>query len=361
MLRVDFTVVGGGPAGAAMATLLAIGGAKVALVEAGDFARFRAGEALDLEAQRRIARLGFQLDIDPARSCPATRPVSKWGEPLPRQRSTLLAPVGVSRIVDRQWLDKALFEHAGLAGAQLHVRARIEISRRQRGRWQFRIRSEAGTVSVSTPTVIEATGRTGRSVFSPDSRRHWVDRLVALALVLPDGDRPAETCSVESIPEGWLYRTQLPGRRRLTMLFTDADLLVSQRDQMVSALRHHDGARLGGAGVSLQCPIIFDARTGVRRVAAADGWFAVGDALMAVDPLSGSGLAIALRIAERAASCALEHPTVGRDVPEWLSFASDQFNRYLEERQEKYTVEQRWSGHAFWRRRQAVTAVTSRV
>src|SRR5688572_14488190 len=112
VVNVDFAVMGGGPAGAAIANVLSLGGARVALVEATDFGKFRAGEALSLEAQRCVARLGFRLDDDPSKGCPTTLPASSWGTPVPRTRSTLISPHGASWIVDRQWLDQALFKHA---------------------------------------------------------------------------------------------------------------------------------------------------------------------------------------------------------------------------------------------------------
>ena len=359
MADVDFAVIGGGPAGAAIATLLSVGGARVALVEATDFSRFRAGEALGLEAQRCVGRLGFQLDGDPSRGSPSTPPVSTWGTPKVRTRSTLISPEGVTRIVDRQWLDRALFNHAGLAGAALYSQARTDVAHRRRGRWHFRVQGPARTVTVSTPTVIEATGRNGRSVFAPDGRRWWADRLVGIAVVRRDDGSADKTSSVDAIPEGWVYRTPLPGRRWLTMLFTDADVLASQREAVIRILQHHADPHIAGFPSWWRTPVVFDARTSVRRVAVAEGWFAVGDALIAVDPLSGSGLASALLVAERAASWALQFPTGERDIPEWLTFASEGFNRHLRERVQVYRVEHRWPDRPFWRRRQKPPMVTA--
>src|SRR3954465_4373231 len=57
-LQYDVVVIGGGPAGATVGTLLAQAGRKVLVVERGDFPRFHIGESLMPETYWTFERVG---------------------------------------------------------------------------------------------------------------------------------------------------------------------------------------------------------------------------------------------------------------------------------------------------------------
>ena len=56
----DFIVVGGGPAGSAISILLAMSGARVALVEKGNYHAFRIGEHLPPAVRGALSALGCE-------------------------------------------------------------------------------------------------------------------------------------------------------------------------------------------------------------------------------------------------------------------------------------------------------------
>jgi flavin-dependent dehydrogenase len=86
-------------------------------------------------------------------------------------------------------------------------------------------------------------------------------------------------------------------------------------------------------------------------------WLAVGDAALAVDPVSGSGILRALRTAKAAASAVLS--TFAGDenaIPCYESDRDDECTSYLVKRAGYYRMEQRWPNAPFWQRRLAAFA-----
>jgi hypothetical protein len=68
---------------------------------------------------------------------------------------------------------------------------------------------------------------------------------------------------------------------------------------------------------------VFDARSSVRRVVKTEGWVAIGDALMACDPLYGRGVLDALSSGIEVADWLSGGPEEGCEaVPAWIARAS---------------------------------------
>ena len=79
---------------------------------------------------------------------------------------------------------------------------------------------------------------------------------------------------------------------------------------------------------------------------------ACGDAAIAVDPLSASGLLRSFRTGE-AAGFAIMEQLGGNDGPASLydALLEKEYDTYLTERRENYRQEQRWPDATFWQRR----------
>ena len=81
-------------------------------------------------------------------------------------------------------------------------------------------------------------------------------------------------------------------------------------------------------------------------------WLAVGDAALAVDPLSGGGVTTAIRSSQAAAESALALLHGRRAaIVAYERALDEQWSTYLEERALNYSFERRWSESPFWRRR----------
>jgi flavin-dependent dehydrogenase len=89
------------------------------------------------------------------------------------------------------------------------------------------------------------------------------------------------------------------------------------------------------------------------RVASDAPWLAVGDAALAVDPISGSGVVRALRTAREAAPTVLSMLTGDerRLIAAYEAERDRECAQYLRERALYYRAERRWDSAPFWRRR----------
>jgi flavin-dependent dehydrogenase len=91
-------------------------------------------------------------------------------------------------------------------------------------------------------------------------------------------------------------------------------------------------------------------------------WLAVGDAVLAVDPISGSGVLRALRTARAAAdtvSALLDEPRAWREPLAAYEAERDQeCTTYLLERAQYYAAEQRFDT-PFWQRRHVLRRIAA--
>lgn len=145
----------------------------------------------------------------------------------------------------------------------------------------------------------------------------------------------------------------------MVMFMTDADLCRSQRyaDPVVwakaLARTRHTSRRVVGHEQLWAPQVASAASHRLERAGSSGRWLAVGDAAMAVDPVSGSGILRAL-VSGEAAGLATAHWLLGRrepayDYERWLDSC---FAEYKTQRHLCYGLETRWRTGPFWRRRQ---------
>jgi flavin-dependent dehydrogenase len=360
-LELDVLVIGGGPAGAACAIRLAQGGARVAVVEASDFSQFRIGETLDPSLAPLLRQLGVRID-EQQWSAPCTGVTAAWGRPHAAQRSSMLSPYGRGWRVDRKAFDHTLFEHARSAGAVASLGCRFVSAQRHAGAWTFALEAATRRSNGRARWIVAATGRAAHTPLAPGRRRQWIDRLIGLA-VRDDGAEHAnapEAALVEATPHGWWYSVCVPDGARVAVFFTDADLLprgkrdrpAFLRDALDQAPLTRSACTFAAAAIAQHRLTGFDARSSLQRFAMSDGWVAVGDALMAFDPLCGRGIGEAIGSAIAASDWLLQADTGDCEaVPGWVVDAANRFNRYRGERLATYGQETRWPSAPFWQRR----------
>jgi flavin-dependent dehydrogenase len=168
---------------------------------------------------------------------------------------------------------------------------------------------------------------------------------------------------VEAVELGWWYAARLPGGEAMVTLMTDHDLArmhhLRGREQFVRAWAGSELLKtfLPPPAVA-ECEIVIrPAATQYLDRAAGPGWMAVGDALMAFDPLSSAGIGGALReaIDLSAALVRFLGGSSGADARQaaeaYASRASGSLRRFLVERRAMYARERRWPDSLFWRRR----------
>lgn len=360
--RVDAVVVGGGPAGAVTALLLARARAAVVLYEQSRHDALRLVETLPPSVNPLLRRLGLWERFGALEATPSYQPESVCGAAELPDRSFISSSHGHGWHVDRARFDAMLVDAAEQAGARVLRGAQVgKVSRIDAG-----LRVEANE-PVLAATVVDATGRTARVARALGANRAQLDRMVCAARVFAIGSEPAGDTYIEAAPDGWWYASPLPEQRRIIALFTDAHEVLRSRlatvDGWTGALARTE--HVGDLARGVPCGTI-RVTTGTSHEldpAVGDDWIAVGDAAFAVDPLSSGGVAFALRSAEAAADVLL-----GGDRSAYQKLIADEASEYRRLQAEIYGWEHRFADAAFWSARRlladqhfASRAATSRA
>lgn len=385
----DVVVAGGGPAGAATALRLARAGHSVALLERSRFERPRVGETLAPSIQPLLRELGLWSRFVAAGHLPSWGTRSLWSGPA-AEHSHLMSGYDSGWHVDRLTFDRMLFDAAGEAGVSTYLGSSLN-SCSYDGTWQLACSDGS---RLSARAMIDATGRSATIGRSLGARRIAFDRLVGITTRW-DGVEVAneQYLLIEAAAHGWWYTAPLPDNALIAMLITDTDLSRHHHlttpngwtshlhTTSATAHRLHTAGTLppypGGTAPTAPsaqsaaprpshsaaprpscsggpAPRVYSAAS--QRLIRPDDfrpWLAVGDAALAVDPVSGSGVPRALRTAEAAAEAVsrlLAHPTDPRPIITYESDRNAECTTYLTTRASYYNA----AAHhptPFWTRR----------
>ncbi|NOT89753.1 MAG: oxidoreductase [Lysobacter sp.] len=371
----DVAIAGGGPAGAAAATVLARAGLRVLLADAGSArglqnGKYKVGEGLPPSARHLLRDLGAleRVLADGHRASHGT--LAFWGDDAPRANDFMFQLHGHGLQLDRLRFDAALLDHARASGAEIVRDAKLSLiaSASNEGRYHLQLRTRGTEDAIECRWLIDATGRPATLARQLGAERIEYDRLLAFHMRLRsdmDTDRDGRTW-IEAVEHGWWYSVLLPSRERLVSFLCNTDLAdrrtvltreglwsVLQAAPRMRALCEEHGYRPSsppqGADASSHH---LDRPVGVPE----DGqrWLAVGDAALAFDPLSSKGISNALYTGLRAAQAIIE---CGKGDADALSRYADHLldihRVYRERLVAFYRMEQRWPESGFWAQRAA--------
>lgn len=363
MTEFDVAIAGGGPAGAAAATLLAQEGLRVLLADGSSTRCDKIGEGLPPSSKSLLRELGVADAVfsDGHRRSHGT--VSAWGDDALHGNDFVYQLHGDGLQLDRQRFDQRLRERAVAAGAELHCPARLRADGEPAGSGhRLRLQRQGGEIEVTSTWLIDASGRPAVLARRLGAVRRDDDELLAFHLRLRSdsgGDRNASTL-VEAVEDGWWYSALLPDGQRLVVLLTDADLvdrrtlldgdglwrrLQQTRHLREHCARHRYAPTAAAAGVA--------AAGGRLHPCSGSRWFAVGDAAVSFDPLSSKGIAHALYsglCAARALLAAISGD--GKASERYDAHMAQIHTVYRAQLANYYAQETRWSGSPFWSRRQ---------
>ncbi|MDG5978271.1 aromatic-ring hydroxylase protein conaining monooxygenase FAD-binding domain [Hydrogenophaga taeniospiralis CCUG 15921] len=354
MTRIDrgIVVLGGGPAGAAVALGLRRLGHAVTVVGVP-----RAFDAIEGVSDRVVAGLRG-VGIEAA--------LAAIAEPSLRRATWAGATTALNseRLVDRAAFDSMLWQELQDHGVECIAERVMRWTPGEHGddghALQIQRPDETQPTTLRARFVVEARGRLAPHPPQGVSRGPETVALLWRGQGAPGGEAGS---AVESLPGGWAWCARLPGGAVALQLTVDPSAIaLPQRAQLGAFVRE----RLSTVDAAL--PFLDTAATEVHALARTSGavlapevcgatWLRVGDAAMAADPLSGNGIFQSLSSALQAPMVVhtlLNHPA---DAPHARRFHTERvqglFQRFARIGRDFYAQEARWADEPFWAARRA--------
>jgi flavin-dependent dehydrogenase len=310
----DVVVIGGGPAGATTATLLAQAGHAVRLYERERFPRYHVGESLIPETFGVLERLGMLPKLR------GSRFVEKHSVQFVTEHGRLSEPFYFADYkshesartwqVTRQDFDLLMLDNARAAGVDVREGVRVlDVTFEGTRAVGVRVADAAGVeVHVPAAVVVDAAGQSGL-ILDRLGLREWDPLLKKAAIwtywkgAFRDGGRDAGATVVLQTrgKTGWFWYIPLADDLVSVGVVAGYDYLFKEREARdPETIYFEEVARCPGLGPRLEAA----ERTGPFRIAkeysyrsrqvAGDGWVLVGDAFGFLDPLYSSGILLAL-------------------------------------------------------------------
>ena len=321
----DVVVIGGGPGGSTVATLLADAGRKVLLVERGRFPRFHIGESLMPESYWTFKRLGMLPKMK------ASRFVKKYSVQFTNASGKDSAPFYFDEMnphecsqtwqVVRSEFDQMMLQNAAEHGAEVWHDANVqdvifepaENDTLPRATGVIVNRKGESAARINAKVVIDATGTSALlskklGIREPDPQLRKASLFAHYKGAKRDEGKNEGATLVLSTADhdGWFWYIPLPDDVVSVGVVGDVDRLITSRknpeqtlDEEIQNCRGLDGRMTEAVRVS-PVHVLSDFSWRANRCAG-EGWVLVGDAFGFLDPIYSSGVFLALKSGEMAA------------------------------------------------------------
>ena len=291
-------VMGGGPAGSTFAARMAQLGHDVQLIESAVFPRPHLGESLSPGVLPLLAATGASEAVGKAGFRPVHRVMVTWDGDLrirEDQREQGL-------LVDRGSFDRVLIDRARELGVRILQPARVSERRCQDGVWTVTVETAGEIQDLRADFLADARGRAGAGAW----RKRAAGPATLALYAYWRGEALPEQPSIEAGPDAWYWGVPLPDGTYNSLAFVDAKQFHSTRDGPLAARFHRllerSGLMAGLAGARMTGPVqAIDATPYVSESGVTPVSIAVGEAALALDPISSSGVQKALQSALAAA------------------------------------------------------------
>ena len=337
----DLIVVGGGPAGSTLATLVKRHNprARVLVLDKEGFPRHHVGESLlpgmvhvleEMGVVEKIKDFGFPKKFGVVfvwgkDRTPWDADFIKFGDELLQKYGDVLGRETTWQVTRAEY-DELLLKHAQSRGVEVWTRARAARPLEDGGRIVgVEVETAAGTKRVTCRLLADCSGQNGFLAKYRGVRRHRESLKNVAAYAYFKGarwkyeytDHPDKTKTfVCSVPEGWFW--YIPVSRNLVSvgLISKAALVKERgsadyREFFFSALKScpelwplvENAELIKGMDAAEPAKDFFTAKdwSFTSETACGEGWVAAGDAAFFIDPLLSSGVTLAHLSAHRAA------------------------------------------------------------
>ena len=348
----DCLVVGAGPAGSVLATILRDWGRTVVLVGQDAPERPWREETLSADATGPLKRHGLLASVRAHGFEGLAERRWIWGDGTPQNERGFR--------VDRKKLDDDARAIAGSRGVFIVKDAQLEPPlNREPGVAQVLCDAGGQRHALRPRSIAVAAGRDLSARWLPLSLVRQLPETLALTAVFDAEPSEREAVFIEAVPEGWLWWLPRSDGRAALTLFCDLDECREVGEESL-----FDAARRAAAGPARRTGPpgeLHVSNATPRLVTSPSDCLLLGDSASTVDPLTNLGVEKAIRSAEQAAvaiQSLLEMPDLSRAILDrhahwehelWMRGARSALHGYLRET--------RFSDRPFWQQRHAAVAV----
>jgi flavin-dependent dehydrogenase len=346
----EVCVIGAGPAGTVFAARLAQLGYQVHLVEHARFPRRRLGESLSPGVVPLLASAQMH-DVIEAAGFPRVSGVwVKWADELTLRQDAREQGI----LVDRGQFDLRLLDRARDFGVRVYQPARILEQFWDGAQWRVRIEADAGTTDIRVDFVADAAGRRQK-------HRRAVASASTLAVYGYWGGKSLPTMPrIEAGRDAWYWGVPLPDGTYNTLVFIDPEEF---RCLAGSTLTERFLRLIGASDLMENCrdaelvvPVhAIDATAYLSNEPVTTNRIEIGDAAVAIDPISSSGVQKAIQTALSGAIVANTLMRRPESAEAAISFyrgqLADSFERHRQWAGQHYREVADRKDHSFWSKR----------
>ena len=347
-MQTDVCVIGGGPAGSALAAQLSVLGNRVVLVERAEFPRRHLGESLTPGVRTLLESIGAGDVFGKTGASPVESVLVNWDKGL-RER---IDPESRGTIVDRGRFDALLLKHARAAGVQVLQPAVFRDCSPLAEGWRVTVEQGGETIHVSARFLADASGR---AFATRGRKRRTGARTTAYYAYWQGSDLPKRP-RVEAGSDAWYWGVPIPDGTYNTLVFVDPR---TYSPDVVQEMVARSGLLEGCRDIHMVSPFqAADATPYIDEQSVTHNSIKVGDAALSIDPLSSSGVQKAIQTALSGAvvvnTLLRRQESRGAAVEFYRSSLTDASERHRRWTSEYYGAAAATRKSEFWRQRSSI-------
>jgi flavin-dependent dehydrogenase len=314
----EICVLGGGPAGAVVARRLAQLGHHAVLVDrtADETEEEPRAESLAPSILPIVDSLQLRGDIEAAVFCRESRALLRWHSAV-LEKSFAAAS---SLLVERACFDRLLRRAAARSGVRLIGPAKAQAPQRlASGGWLVPVTASKGSTAIKAAFLVDARGKRHHG------RSHAAPLTAAISALWAACDRSLAETRIEAGHDAWFWGSPVPRSRYVATIFLDSERVAgtagANRAQLYRQLLSRSHLLKDLVQGDMIGPIrVRDATPRISPDPVGHDFIRVGEAAVAIDPLSSQGIQEAFLAAIQASAAVHTILTPGCDPTPALEF-----------------------------------------